>query len=200
MGQAGKSADLKHLAVDLERPGDGVQNILAGPLGVDQPLHRQSEGDGELVAAQAGNKSLVIATAGDRFGNSGAQRVTNFIAMAVADCFQAIDLERGKDDALACAAGLGTKQFHAVGETLAVKQAGQRVGRCGKSRALLRLLPFLCFVPKVDIAPPAEEDQRDVEDECGAGDLQTVAEMRVGEADLLEKGCTVPDEEADGAD
>ena len=58
----------------------------------------------------------------------------------------------------------------AVGEALAVVEAGDRVGGREHGRAALLLGAHLGFVLEVDVAAPAEQDQRDVERQRRARD------------------------------
>ena len=65
----------------------------------------------------------------------------------------------------------------AVGEALAVVEAGDRIGGGEHRRAALLLGAHLGFVLEVDVAAPAEQDQRDVERQRGAGDADFRAEL-----------------------
>ena len=62
-----------------------------------------------------------------------------------------------------------------VGKALAVVEPGDDVGGRQHRRAPLLLDPPFGFVLQVDVAPPAEQDQRDIERQRGAGDADFAA-------------------------
>ncbi len=98
--------------------------------------------------------------------------VADIIAVAVVDRLEAVELERQDDQLLPVGRRPAAQLLAAVGEALAVEQAGHAVGRGDQRGARLALLAHLGFVLQVDIAAPAEQDQRDVEGQGDQRDLE----------------------------
>ena len=63
---------------------------------------------------------------------------------------------------------------------------------------MLLLGAHLGLVLQVDVAPPAEQDQRDIQGQRGAGDADLASEILTREAQVVEEGVAVPDEQQDG--
>jgi len=53
---------------------------------------------------------------------------------------------------------------------------------------------------EVDVAAPSEENQRDVEGQRGTGDFDVAVELRPGDAQMLEKGAAVPQQQHHSGD
>ena len=85
-----------------------------------------------------------------------------------------MDLEGDDDEIVAAGAAILAQLRSPVGETLAVEEARRRIGGGEHRRPLLLLGPSLGFVLEVDVAAPAEQDQRDVERERGACNAHVV--------------------------
>ena len=90
--------------------------------------------------------------------------------MLVVDGLEPVDLKGDDGEILAARRGLARHFGGPVGEALAVVEAGDGVGAGKHGRALLLLGAHLRFVLEIDVAAPAEQDQRDIEGQGGAGD------------------------------
>ena len=138
-GDAGEGADLDDPLLEHERPGDRAKHRLGGFLGAGQLVRDRAQGDRELVAAEAGDHRVGAELVGERAGDALQQPVAGLIAVLVVDRLEAVDLERDDDEALVAARRRPRAQLRgAVGEALAVVEAGDRVGA---SRAPPRAAP-----------------------------------------------------------
>ena len=120
--------------------------------------------------------------------------------MLVVDRLEAVDLERHDDEFVATFAGVDAKLSAAIGEAFAVVEAGDRIGGREDDRPPLLLGAHLGFVLKVDVAPPAEQDQRDIERQCRAREADSRPILGVAHRQVVEEGAAVPDEHHHGDD
>ena len=153
----------------------------------------------ELVAAEAGDHRIRAKLVGQCAGDAFEQAVAGLIAMLVVDRLEAVDLEGDDGEIVIARRGLARHFRGAVGEALAVVEAGDRVGAGKHGGALLLLRAHLRFVLEIDVAAPAEQDQRDVQGQGGAGDAHFGAEV-AGDPQVLKEGAAVPDEQDHGGD
>ena len=129
------------LAVDLERPGHALQaSASASSLGA---AALPSRGDASAIANSSPLRRATTGSVGraarSALRRSSAASRRHVIAVAVVDRLEAMELER--DDDAACrsrSAAVCAKLLAAVGEALAVEQAGHAVGRRDQRRARAR--------------------------------------------------------------
>jgi len=126
--------------------------------------------------------------------------VPDIIAMAIVDRLEAVELERKDDQRMAAFRGGAAQLLALVGKALAVEQAGHSV-RGGDDRGpRFALLAHFGLVLQVDIAPPAEQDERDIERQRDRRDLQAGPKAVPREGQALEEFAAVPDEHDHGRD
>jgi hypothetical protein len=113
---------------------------------------------------------------------------------------EAVNLERNHDEIFAAAAGFRTQLRGAVGKALAVRKAGDWIGAGEQRRPFFLFGAHFGFVLKVDIAPPSEQDQRDIQGQRSAGDANIDPELVVFDPDVAEEGAAVPDQEQNSGD
>ena len=150
------------------------------------------ESDREFIAAQARDDRIGTKLFVKRCGNGSQEPLAHLIAMLIVDRFEAMHLDRDDDQIVAASAGFRAQALGAVGKTLAVQQSGCRVGNREDRRAALAVGAKLGLVLQIDVAPPAEQDQSDVQRHCGQGDLPFASEIGAGEAQRLEQRVAVP--------
>src|SRR3954464_5052130 len=97
--------------------------------------------------------------------------------MLVVDGLEALHLERNYDQAAPARLAARAQLGDVVGEALAIVETGHRIGGCEDDRVVLLLNPELRFVLKIDVAPPAEQDQRNVQRQRCAGDTDLSPEI-----------------------
>ena len=91
--------------------------------------------------------------------------------------------------------GSAAKLLALVGEALAIKQAGHPVGGGDDRGAGFPFPPHLRLMLQVDIAAPAEQDERDIQGERDQGDLEARTQVGPGDRQFLEEVGSVPDEQ-----
>ena len=155
--------------------------------------------DRELVAAQARDYRLGPELVGQRAGDALEQAIASLIAVLVVDRLEAIDLERDDGEAVTMRRRLGRHFRRAIGETLAIVESRCRVSAGKYRRPLLLLGAHLRLVLQVDIAAPAEQDQRHVQRQRGACNPNLRTET-AGNPQMLEEGAAVPDQQHHGRD
>src|SRR3954467_126386 len=114
--------------------------------------------------------------------------------MLVVDRLEALPLERNYDQAAPARLAARAQLRDVVGEALAIVEAGHRIGGCKDNRVVLLLNPELRFVLEIDVAPPAEQDQRNVQGQRCAGDTDLSPEIAY-DAKMPKEGAAVPDEQ-----
>src|SRR5438270_60622 len=82
---------------------------------------------------------------------------------------------------------------------LAIVGPGRRIGGGEDDRVVLLLHAELRFVLEIDVAPPTEQDQRNVQGQRCACDTDLRTEL-TDDAQMPEEGAAVPDEQHDSAD
>ncbi len=120
--------------------------------------------------------------------------------MLVVDRLEAVHLDRDDDQIVAAIAGFRAQFLRAVGKSLAVQQSGCRVGDREHRGAALAVGAKLGLVLQIDVAPPAEQDQSDVQRHGGQGNLPFTSEVGAGEAQRLEQRAAVPYQEEHSRD
>ena len=161
---------------------------------------RHRKRDGEFVSAHASDDrrgpELRLKRGRDRLEKP----FPGFVAMLVVDRLEAVDLEGDDDEIVAAGAAILAQLRSPVGEPLAVEEARRWIGGGENRRPLLLLGPSLGFVLEVDVAAPAEQDQRDVERERGACNAHVGAEIAAFDVDVVEERASVPDQQKHGGD
>ncbi len=125
--------------------------------------------------------------------------VADVIAVAVVDRLEPIELERENDQRLVFLDRGLAKLLALIGKTLAVEQPGHSISRGDQSGPRLAFLAHLGFMLKVDVAAPAEQDQRDVEGQGDGRHLEAGPEVP-GDCKALKDFAAVPDQKRDGGD
>jgi diguanylate cyclase (GGDEF)-like protein len=182
----------------LEWAGNGPEEPLAQLLDLGELLFRRGEGHGELVARKARHQMTRPDALLQGGGDHAQHTIADVIAVTVVHRLEPVELEREDDQRLAGFRGRAAELFAPVSKTLAVEQAGHSIGRCDQRGAGLALFPHLRLMLKVDIAAPAEQDQRDVQGQRYRSDLQARPKLAAGEGKALEKFAAVPDKHDDG--
>ena len=200
-GDAEVGADLQHLAADLERAGHGLQESFPERLGDLRAVLRDDEGERELVAVEARGDRFLADLGGNDAGDGAQHIVADLIAVAVVDRLEAVHPQRNDGQPVAAAGGEVAQLLAAVGEALAVGKAGDGVADGHVRRPFLALQPPFGFVQQIGVAPPAEEDQGDVQRQGNAGHLDLGTELVGGAAHRRpEQIAAVEDQQGDGAD
>ena len=82
--------------------------------------------------------------------------------MLVVDRLETMDLERDDDEIFAASPGFEAHLRGLVGKAFAIEQPRGGIGRCKKNRTMFLFNARLRFMLKINITPPAEQDERDV--------------------------------------
>jgi len=162
-GDAGERADLHDPLIEHERPGDRVENCLGMFLGAAELVWSERKRDREFVATEARDDRVGAHFIDQGVGDALQEPVPGLVAVLVVDRLEAIDLQRDDDEVLPPHRGRGAQLTRAVGKALAVVEAGHEVGGREHRGAALLLRPHLRFVLKVDVTPPPEQDQRNIQ-------------------------------------
>ena len=88
--------------------------------------------------------------------------------MLVIDRLEPVNLERDDHQIVAADCCFRAQLPGAIGKTLAVVQTGYRIGRSEDRCAALLLFTHFGFMLEINITPPAEQDQRDIQRKAGA--------------------------------
>ena len=126
--------------------------------------------DDEFVAAEAGEGA---APRNERFQpprGFDQHLIAGLMPVDLVDLLEVVDPQQQQRDVALGGAG-GFDQASGFGaDAAAVEQAGQNVGFGQALRAFLGQFALADFLGQIDVAPPAEDDQRDVEDQGVRGD------------------------------
>ena len=125
-----------------------------------------------LLAALGGGLVRLGTLPAGAVGPTGPQAVATHGALLMAGFFgtlialeRAVALHRGLW--VPALAGLGDQAVGRRRHAAPVEAPGQRIGFRQDARLLLSLAAFTDFTGQLDVAPPAEDDQRDVEQQGG---------------------------------
>ena len=131
-------ADEDLLPVDDERRPQGVRDP---PGDIDgRPPHRRLEQDGELVAAESGDRVAGPDRLPQPLGHLDEQEVAGRVTEKVVDLLEAVEVEEEDRDAVATD---GVERvLDAVAEQRAVRERRQRVVEGGVDELVLEHLPF----------------------------------------------------------
>src|SRR5205085_5726327 len=156
---------------------------------------RYREGHGELVAAEARDDRGRTDRLRKRLGDPPQKLIASIVAMLVVDHLEAMDLDRKQRDLVAASERVTRQLFRAVGESLAVFQPGNRVGRREDRCPMLTFGAPLRLVAKLEVSPPAKQDQRDVERKAARRNPDVCAKRVVGQAYVVKESAAVPHEQ-----
>ena len=117
----------------------------------------------QLIARQSRDGNLAIDQRQDRRRQPTKQFVADIEPMAIVDELEAVELDRDHRQRQPFGIGTFGQPRALVGEALAVEQSGHGIGRRHRQRPGIALGALLAFMMQVDVAPPAEQDQRDIE-------------------------------------
>ena len=196
-GHAGERADLNHLVVDLERPGDRPQHSLDVLFQRLAAVIRQVRRYGELVAAHPRDNRTLACLLEDGDRDAPEQFVADVIAMAIVDGPETMKLDRDDQQRACVLSRLHAHGLRAIGEPLAIEKAGHRVGGSGDRGAALAVQPPFRLMLQVDVSTPAEEDECDVKGQGNCCDLGAGTEDDLGAGKLAEERRAVSDEQDD---
>jgi hypothetical protein len=121
------------------------------------------------------------------------------VAVEVVDLLEIVEVDHDQRDRLAALARRGDQPGGGVAEAASVQAAGERIGLGQQPRLLLGLASLVDLLAELAIAPPAEDDQRDVEQQ-GVGQRRFRPDAEPGQRahDLRHDGSAGADEHDDG--
>jgi hypothetical protein len=155
---------------------------------------------GELVAPDARDDRLLGQDRAQAAGGFDQHRVAHLVAVKVVGALELVEIEHEQGDGLVLAAGFLDKRGNGAIEAAPVEAAGQRIGIGELTGRVLGLAPLAHFGGQLGIAAPAEDDQRDVEQQ-GVG--QDRIGLRAAEQHVVERagqhGCARTDKQDEGS-
>ena len=169
-GHADRRADVDGDGVELERLGEQL----------DEPLGRvgdgllivlvEAEGNAEFVGAEAGAQALERRHLQHLVGGGAQQGVAGDMAVNLVDVLEPVEIEQDQGGALARRLGVGDHREGALADRGADEELGELVARREPPCLLLSRGPASDLAAYVAIAPPGEQDERDVENDRRPGD------------------------------
>ena len=121
------------------------------------------EGDGIFVAAQPRGDRARRHRLLDRFGDRADQLVADHMAVDVVDVLEVVEVDDHHRHLLLALGRLGQQRRAFLVQRATIEQAGQRVLRRQRLGALLGGGADIDLMGEIAIAPPAEQDQREIE-------------------------------------
>ena len=135
----------------------------------------------ELVPAKSGQQAFFGQDRADSLGNLAQHRVSGAVSVDIVDRLEVVEIDHQERDRIVTILAGGDQAVGLLVEAAAVEAAGQRIGFGQYARMFFCGTAFLDFDPQLAIAAPAENDQRDVEQ-------QGVGQHRIGARDPFELG------------
>ena len=139
-------------------------------------------GNCKFIAGEPRNQFALAGNLLHAGGDQSKHAIAYVITVPIVDSLEAVELDRQNDELPPVHFGLKSKILSLVGKALAIQQARHAVRRGDQRGARLSLLAHFRFMLKVDIAAPAEQDERDVQCHGDQQDLEAGPQPVAGKA------------------
>lgn len=156
---------MQHLAGEFEWGGDPAQGGRADLVDDSAVDVVHWKGDGELVAIQPRNDRVRRGDPTQGRADRAQQVVAGFIAVAVVDRLEPMQLQRNNRQLVAIGFEGRSHRLPGVGKALAIREVGDAVGRRKVGRAPFRIAAPLRFMLEISAATQTPDDQRHVEND-----------------------------------
>jgi len=155
---------------------------------------------GKFVTAEPRNHGigtkLFIELARDRLQ----QVIARLVSMLIVHRLESMDLERDDDQIVGSSRRGLAELASAIGESFAIVEARNRIGRCEERCPALLLGSQFGLVLQVHVPAPAEQDQSNVEGQSRTGEPDLRTEVLACDAEIVEECAAIPDEQHHGDD
>ncbi len=164
---------LQRQPVVFDRLRDGCEQAFGEAVDLFGQRRFERHHRGELVSSQPGQHAFGRQQRGDPVGGFLEQHIPCDMTVEVVDGLEVVEIEQHEGHFMAALMGYGEQLVGGGADAPPVEAAGQGIGQREHERLLFGTAALAHFAGQVAVAAPAEDDQRDVED-------QRIGQHRVG--------------------
>jgi hypothetical protein len=181
---ADRCGDVEVQAVGMEGAGEPRHDRVRHSLDQRGMRRIEREGAGEFIPAEACRKCRGRHCVRDLARDFLQQRIAGRVAMKVVDHLEMVEVEQQQRHRPGTTGGMGEHLYACFRQAAAVEESRQRILRGKLMRAFLRCSADVDFAQQVPIVPPADQDQRDVDQQR---DHQRLVDMRTAAEIMLDR-------------